>query len=339
MSVKGFLSNPSNAARLKTLRPPPPRIIGAPVRILSRSNRHTLIGAAFDYLLRFEIKRRAPRAEESTWVAAHSLRLFFGQTRQPDGVLRSRIPDALLAPFVPVVERDSLEGLPERLRVGIGGLAGDDCHSSLKIAQRIGIRAMKIISDALAAYKRFVEERSVVRSDLEEMARSAVRLTKIEIFRRTGLLEPTLFSEPLNDDIEELIELLEIVPFDSLLNQERLILNPTFGESSRRFGGADSDLISGDMLIDFKVTKNDSIQVVWLDQLLCYYLLARHERTQVPAFPEIRRLSLYFARHGCLAEVPVSKWVDHPEFADTEKWFVANALKPTMHDGAAARLD
>ena len=55
--------------------------------------------------------------------------------------------------------------------------------------------------------------------------------------------------------MEDLLSMLEIVPFGSLLHKKTVLLNPTFEESSVLVGGADADLIAGDLLIDFKVTK------------------------------------------------------------------------------------
>lgn len=59
MNLKAFVTEHAN--RLKVVRPPPPRALGVPLLIPPRSNRHWLIGTAFDYLLRFELQRRAPQ--------------------------------------------------------------------------------------------------------------------------------------------------------------------------------------------------------------------------------------------------------------------------------------
>jgi len=60
MSLSRFIDNPEVNDKLKRLRPGGSRKIGATVRVEPRSNRYTMVGAAFDYLLRFELQRRAP---------------------------------------------------------------------------------------------------------------------------------------------------------------------------------------------------------------------------------------------------------------------------------------
>lgn len=69
MSLTSFLDLPEVVAKVKPLRPKPPRKIDAPLRAQPRSNRYTMIGTAFDYLLRFELQRRAPHAVVSRWIS------------------------------------------------------------------------------------------------------------------------------------------------------------------------------------------------------------------------------------------------------------------------------
>jgi hypothetical protein len=55
--------------------------------------------------------------------------------------------------------------------------------------------------------------------------------------------------------------MLQIVPFDLLLDTKTVLVNPTFGESSLAVGGADADLIAGDLLVDFKVRTKGAMQI------------------------------------------------------------------------------
>jgi hypothetical protein len=119
--------------------------------------------------------------------------------------------------------------------------------------------------------------------------------------------------------------MLEIVPFDSLLHRKTLFLNPTLKESSELVGGADLDLIAGNLLVDFKVSKVSEMYAKYLDQLLGYYLLVRRHRQHHPTFPEIRRVALYFCRHGLLWPLDVTVWTSHPDFPKLEEWFFKRA--------------
>src|SRR5262249_38817271 len=112
---------------------------------------------------------------------------------------------------------------------------------------------------------------------------------------------------------------------DLLIHDKVLILNPTFGESSLLVGGSDADLISGELLLDFKATKKSEMAVANLDQLLGFFLLAHNHRRQDPTFPEIKRFGLYFCRHGHLWTQDVALWTDHPEFTALESWFFQHA--------------
>jgi hypothetical protein len=121
------------------------------------------------------------------------------------------------------------------------------------------------------------------------------------------------------------------VPFDQLLHDEAMLLNPTFGETSELVGGADADLITGETLVDFKATKKQEIDGAHLDQLLGYYLLARRQRRADPTFPAIRRLAIYFCRHGHLFALDASTWAKHPLFQETEQWFLSRAREVFGH--------
>jgi hypothetical protein len=102
-------------------------------------------------------------------------------------------------------------------------------------------------------------------------------------------------------------------------------LNPSFRQSSHLVGGADTDLIAGDLLVDIKTTKKGEIDAKDLDQILGYLLLARKQRSVDPTFPVINRLGLYYCRHGYLWSLEASTWASHPEFPGIEQWFFQRA--------------
>ena len=113
--------------------------------------------------------------------------------------------------------------------------------------------------------------------------------------------------------------MLAVVPFGELVPNRRVLLNPTFGPASFVVGGADADLIVGDLLIDVKTTKQATVRADYLDQLLGYFLLARRARRSDKKFPSVRRLGLYFARRGFLWIVDSASWTENPAFRETEK--------------------
>lgn len=269
MSLTSFLDIKDVNDRLKPLRPKMPRSLTLDLLVEPKTNHRSTVGTAFDYLLRFEIKRRAPNAvEREYWVA------------EP-----GPFPDA-----------KTLD------------------------------RAFQITASARIAYAEYLRTERPRRAQLEQLAAHAIRLAKVDVIVRSGYIDPTL-EEADPSDIEDLTALLKVVPFDRLLDAKTMILNPTFGRSSMLVGGADADLIAGNVLIDFKTVVNSVIKPKDLDQLLGYWLLGRHERRTNTSFPEVNSAGIYFARHGHLWTVDVSAWTQHPEFVAVEDWFFSRAAE------------
>jgi hypothetical protein len=170
----------------------------------------------------------------------------------------------------------------------------------------------------------YIESKVPDRPKQTELAGHAIRLAKLDSVCRSRRLNPR-FEEADPQDVLDLLDMRAIVPFDKLLHPTVLLLNPNFGDSSRLVRGADADLISGDLLVDFKATKKDAIEVRDLDQILGYYLLARHQRRQDATTPMIGRLGIYYCRHGYLWTQNTDVWPDNPQFPEIEEWFISRA--------------
>jgi hypothetical protein len=308
VSLSHFVTLRDVCDRLKPLRPKPPREIPAPLRIEPLSNHYSVVGTAFDYLLRFELHRRAPHAVAETWVAEHALDLIWKEVS----------PGVWIGPGS-WIGTDLLGQGP-----------GQDNHLQPK---ELSKRARAIVESAKAAVAAHLKRRTPSRSQLEEIAAHAIRLAKLDSVVRAMRLDPR-FEEAEPEDVGDLLLMLDIVPFDKLLHSETLFLNPRFKESSQIVGGADADLIAGDLLVDFKVTKKRGMTVEDLDELFGYYLLARNERHVDSRFPEIKRVAFYFCRHCYLWVLDVTTWTDHPQFSEIEKWFFDRAKSYT---GVASR--
>src|SRR5437867_45818 len=78
MSLTRFLDMAEVKGSVKTLRPKLPRKINAPLKVAPRSNRYMMVGTAFDYLLRFELQRRAPHAISECLVAEDASEMICG---------------------------------------------------------------------------------------------------------------------------------------------------------------------------------------------------------------------------------------------------------------------
>jgi hypothetical protein len=262
-----------------------------------------MVGTAFDYLLRFELQRRAPHAVSEPWVAEQAPGMVWKADRGAVSFMHLRKDD---------------EGVVS-LATGAAAGMGDE-----ELAKETAERAGRVVERAKSAVAAFVKNESPNLPERADLAGHAIRLAKLDGIYRAHQIDPS-FEEAACEDVEDLLGMLAIVPFESLLQGKILMLNPTFGETSHLVGGADTDLISGDLLVDFKTTKSSEMQAKDLDQVFGYFLLARHQRRADAKFPEIKRVAFYFCRHGHLWVLDATAWTNLPEFPEVEQWFLKRA--------------
>jgi len=294
VSLTDFIKRAEVADRIKPFRPEV-RWSNFPLKVPRVYENPSLTGTAFNYLLRFDLQRRAPHAEQRKWVA-------------------EQVP-TLLEPSVILGREADLAFLG-----GKGAFIPTD-----ELADRVGI----VCERARAAVDAFAKASAPSPESLREIAAWAVRLAKIDGIYRRYKVDVT-FEEAPSDLLEELIDLLAVVPFDRLIQPDRMLLNPTFGEASALVGSADADLIAGDMLLDFKTTKSSEVRGEHMDQLFGYFLLNRRA-----GFPEIKRVGLYFSRYGRTRFGETAAWTERPDFEETERWFFERAEVVYGRKGAA----
>jgi hypothetical protein len=274
--------------------------------VAPKSERYMMVGTAFNYLLRFELQRRAPHAVARCWTAESA----------PDNIWCKN--DKGVTSFRHLSRDD--KGV-----ISLAAHPDGDPHSLEKLAQEVAGRARNVVDKAKLAQARYVKSTSPTRLDQADLAGHAIRLAKLDDSSRSCGRFDSTFEEAAVEDVEDLLALLAIVPFNALFHDRVMLLNPIFGQTSSLVGGADADLIVGDMLVDFKTTKSDKMAADDLDQLLGYYLLARRQRQADPKFPAINRLAIYFCRQSYLWTLDATTWTEHPLFAETEEWFFSHA--------------
>jgi hypothetical protein len=129
------------------------------------------------------------------------------------------------------------------------------------------------------------------------------------------------FEKPPLVDVEDLCSLIELTKEEISINfndpNTPLIVNPHFGDNSRRVGGADADLLLKHTLIDIKVKKELKFVADDFRQLFGYYLLAKYGDD--PGIAEdIQAIALYYPRHDTLVSfqiVELAKIINIEEFA------------------------
>jgi hypothetical protein len=153
-----------------------------------------MVGAAFDYLLRFEVQRRAPYAVGRKWVAETAAGMLFrddGQLSVGLDVFRGAAPRDYLPP------------------------------------EEAAARARRIVQGARASVASFCCCKTPNTSMLEGVAAHAIRLAKLDTIVRARELDPR-FETADKEDIEDLISMLSVIPFEELLHKDTLLLNPDF---------------------------------------------------------------------------------------------------------------
>ncbi len=98
-------------------------------------------------------------------------------------------------------------------------------------------RVRAVLESARIAIASYVPKKAPNRADQSEAARHAIRLGKLDSMQRATRLDPT-FEETADEDVEDLLAMLAVVPFESLMHDKVLLLNPTFGQAGRLVGGA-----------------------------------------------------------------------------------------------------
>jgi len=295
VSLTSFMKLADVRERLKELRPEVSRKLPAPLLAPPRSDRYALVGVAFDYLLRFEIERRANRCTSRGWVAEHAPRVL-------EDAAKGTVMLKVLEPG----------GGPASNAPPPGGF------------QRAARQVQRRLDETRDIFLEYIRSRAPSGRDQERAAECAISLAKLDLVFRARCYDPD-YENAEPEDVADILAMLALTPFGLLAPSAEIYLNPVFDNASHAVGGADADLISGDLLIDVKTSKQDRIQAEDLDQLFGYLLLARRARRESRRFPLVRRLGLYYARFAYPVLLDATCWTDHPLFGATEHWFFERA--------------
>lgn len=167
--------------------------------------------------------------------------------------------------------------------------------------------------------------------DTAEMARTCTVLAKFDFVYRAGWADPD-WLVPDEVVADELLELLEVVPFEAFRPKRQLTMNPSFGEGSYWVGGADSDVMVDGLLIDLKTVTKAELSLDELRQLVGYGVLARLGGIHVMDSPasqqrvnaELESLGLYYARHGHLVTFDLDELVSEDGWEMLEDYFLTH---------------
>lgn len=171
----------------------------------------------------------------------------------------------------------------------------------LKYQKNSKMRLKKIISDFKQQYNKYLETGLIEDSFLSNV----IVLAKIDGIFRSGGIMPKSF-EIDERDVEDLKNLISIIPSDKFKTEKLCFLNPDFGNASLMVGGGDVDIIIGDSLIDIKTTKEIKFPKEFFIQLISYFILNKIGGLgECKENVEIKKLGIYFSRYGYLFEFNV----------------------------------
>ncbi|ADP77741.1 conserved hypothetical protein [Methanothermus fervidus DSM 2088] len=262
------------------------------------TNHYGLVGMAFDYLLRFYIKRLNPDAVEHPWVSEVSLQLL-----ERLQLLSMFTKDEIFSDDVDTIIN------PELL----------DPYVYDKVEE--------IIEYSKKVYNEFIKT-GKMNSDLY---RAALLLAQVDLIYRAGVVDKNLGSVDKND-IKDLKNLISIVKPEYFKAKKICVLNPTFGEASQLVGGADCDIVIDDTIIDIKTTKNLELRRDYFNQLIGYYILYKIGGIDgMPSNYKIKRLGIYFSRHAYLHVFDVKDIIKKDSFPNFVEWFKKRANEEYAH--------
>lgn len=302
MSVDSLLRAPGVLAEFRRHVPLSlPRPTGQ-LLVPPSTRRYALVGQAFDYLLRFHLKRVNPNAVDTRWVAdaaaAHAM-LSEAQTATARRVLAEA--------------RASYEGF-----LTAGTISDALLTASLQLARLDLVIRIRMFDPGLGR----PEDPDDLR-DLRALISQAQKVPAFLTERATVALNPTFGVPgwPIRSKIRKRVE-----HWGVRIERE--------GFASSLIFGADADLILDQMVVEIKTTKELKVTTKIYFELVSYYILAAIGGVVGLPGHRVKQLGIYFSRFGLLVPMPTPA-VSEP----CVEWFIDSAgkavwMKPSVHSQA-----
>jgi hypothetical protein len=287
-----ILNNKEVRDKLKSEFPRPEFNLVSKIKAEPRSINYSLVGAAFDYLMRFYLEyhnKEKLLIKRNCWVAENAK--------------------------IALIEKLSKFGY-NSIRVGSN-------RNKLVNANEL----LQIIKDAWSEaqdnYNKFILSGKIT----NKLIVSCLFLGKLDSYSRRRVIDEN-FETYEKEDVKDLKALISIIDLKKIIVKENIYFNPNFGYATDLVCGADADLIIDDTLIDIKVTKELKLEKKYFDQIIGYYCLSLIGGiNENPNLNVINNLGIYFARHGVLWTIPINKIGNQESFLRFTEWFVKYVTK------------
>ena len=290
MSLTSLLKEKELKTKFKQNFPIPKIKLDGQMLAPPQTNRYSLVGTAFDYVLRFHLKHVFPNAVTHRLVAQESvdhIRFHSGEYALVDGA-------AVKVDGMPKGKARLdyvIDLFPDAKQIEVT----DGTHEF----QKMTVPAETVLEAALDDVGRF--HKTGIVEDV--FLKSCLSLARLDVVLRTGrLFDDTIVVQEDAGDIADLRNLLDVAERAVPKPKHRALLNPVFTKSSM-VGGADADMILDNTLIDMKTTKSLKFTQDMYNQLLGYCALDTGKR-------EITHIGIYFSRHGICHTMLVPDDVD-----------------------------
>ncbi len=294
MSLTAFLKIKRIRDEFRRTFKKPRMVLDAELLAEPMTNHYGLVGTAFDYLLRFYIKRLNPGAVDTEWVSEKFVKT--------------------LIPNLPDIDKDEFLRATEQMNPLLSNPRTKDLFDVVEFAREV--------------YRNYLQSGEMTRDVYE----AAILLAHIDIIYRTGQIYDD-FGKIDERDIKDLQNLISIVNPKHFKCHGTCILNPEFGKASVLVGGADCDLIMDDAIIDIKTTKILDFKRKYFNQLIGYYILYRIGGIDgANAEIKINKIGIYFARHAYMVKINIDDIAPQDVFDNFTKWFKEQAVKEYEHN-------
>lgn len=253
---------------------------------LPLSRRYSLVGTAFDYVMRFYLERLNPGAVTRMWVAEHSI-------------------------------TNPLSPLLKDIDVEIDAETGKIFYTETALTRKV----RQIIEQAKNHYSKYLSSGHIT----DQLLENTLHLAQLDIICRANIVDENLGTAH-KEDIEDLRNLVTIIETELFQASRLCLLNPSFGEASRLVGGADADLLIDNTIIDIKTTKNLQLKRDDFNQLLGYFILHEISGIgDLTPKPKVSRIAIYFSRFAYLHIFDLNDIINTETFSNFVRWFIDRA--------------
>ncbi len=296
MSLTSLIKQKDVRERFRKEFPKPTLSIKMDIVAPPLTNHFSLVGTAFDYLLRFYVEYLNRECiTTGRWIAEDAVDLLLWRLSR--------------------VGRDIDSENIRKLRVS------RKWPEWLRKYANLCRKMDKIVSAAKSQHASFLKTGKVD----DDLLRTLLGLAQIDPYFRAGYLEKNL-GNVNSGDIQDLRNLFALIDPEIFRACSKIVLNPTFGKASKMVSGADADLIADDMIIEIKTTKKLQLTRHAFNQLIGYYIL--HKIGSIYGLPrrhQINVVGVYFSRYGCYHTIKVKDIINRKTFGVFIEWFKKRA--------------